>query len=111
MDESLVLENGEELTVEEWLRKKMESRGGQIMFPRWNVRRRGANKFDVTFVYTVLMPDYTIEKEGFTWRVDAVLRLVSAPTGLDEKDMERQSGAHPPTGRPSEQGAGLFRLE
>ncbi|MDD2236644.1 MAG: hypothetical protein PHP44_13425 [Kiritimatiellae bacterium] len=111
VDDSLVLENGEELTVDEWLRGKMENSGGQIMFPRWDVRRKGANKFEVSFAYTVLKEDYSIEKEGYAWRVDTVLRLVSAPTALDEKDMERQSGIRPPAGRPSEKNPGLFRLE
>ena len=111
VDESLVWEDSEELTVEEWLHGKMESNGGQVMFPTWGVRRQGANKFEVTFAYTVLKEDYTIEKEGYAWRVDTVLRLVSAPMALDKKEMERQSGIRTSADRPSEKGAGLFRLE
>lgn len=111
VDESVVVEDDREIPVQEWINRKLEESGGQIMFPRWNVRRRGVNQFEVTFTYTVLKEDYSILKAGYVWKVDAVLRLVTAPTPLDEKDLERQSGMRRPYERPADENAGLFRLE
>ena len=38
--------------------------GRQVMFPRWVVSRKGAQKYEVLFTYTLLRDDYGIEKKG-----------------------------------------------
>ena len=111
VNESMVHVDEETLRVEEWIERQTDGGEGQVMFPRWDVRRRGTHNYEVRFTYTLIHDDYRIEKRGYSWQVDQVLRLVSAPVALDAEDMERQSGLRLGDARVREGSEGVFRLE
>jgi len=80
------------LSTEEWIRKQLSEEDGQIMFPKWEARRKNMQEYEVKFTYTKLNDDYTIEKKGYSWFVNYVLRLVSNARTLSEKDFKEQPG-------------------
>lgn len=64
-------------TVEEWLERAILIPGAKIMFPRWKVLPRGKDKYEVRFEYTAMKEGFEIEKRGYSWNVDLVLKIVS----------------------------------
>jgi hypothetical protein len=83
---------GEVLTVEQWVERQLQADGGQVMFPQWEVKRRGTRRYTVDFTYTLLRDNYAIEKKGFRWNVDYVLQLVGAPGYIAQEELERETG-------------------
>lgn len=111
VNQSIVHVQGQDITVREWIRQQEESSDGQVLFPRWDVRRRGATKVEVRFTYTLLHDDYTVERRGYSWQVDQVLRLVGPPVVLNDEDIERQTGLRDSSGRQVQGRESLFQLE
>lgn len=83
------------MITEEWVRAQLDEVDGQILFPLWDARRRGANKYEVRFTYTVLYDDYRIEKRGFAWHVNPVLRLVGPPRVMEPEEETLNRGNRP----------------
>ncbi len=78
----------EEGTIDEWIRGIRAAIDGDVMFPRWEGRRLGSHRFEVRYTHTVVDSDYTIERFGYAWEVDAVLKTVDGPTALDPAELE-----------------------
>lgn len=76
-------------TVVDWIERKLTSPAGQALFPRWQLQRRAANRFEVRFTYTWVERSNEIENRGFAWQVDGSLRTVEGP-----KEIAASSAAH-----------------
>lgn len=63
----------------DWLKREQAKITGEVMFPRWDVDRRGTSKYEVRFTYTLIDPENRIVKRGFAWTVDAGLQIVGPP--------------------------------
>ena len=99
-----------EQSAENWVNTLMAEAEGQVMFPRWVVSRKGSQKYEVLFTYTLLRDDYGIEKKGCRWTVNAVLKLVSPAVEMSQEDFDRLPGARRQQQR-SEQTWELLNLE
>ena len=75
-----------QIDTETWLTKQLQDDPGQVMFPRWEVQKRGANKYEARFTYTHIGTDNRMVKKGLSWNVDAVLKVVSPPRELPPED-------------------------
>lgn len=76
-------------TVVNWIDRQLTSPSGQALFPRWQLQRRAANRFEVRFTYTWVERSNEIENRGFVWQVDGSLRTVEGP-----KEIATSSGTH-----------------
>jgi hypothetical protein len=76
-------------TMADWMQHILDTETGQTMFPRWSAKRRGVNRYEVRFVYTVLGEDYRITKKGYSWSVDLVLRTVGPPRVIPVDELMR----------------------
>ncbi len=79
---------GYEGTVLDWLAELRDGVEGDVMFPRWDSRRKGANRFEVTYSHTVIDYDYNIFKTGYSWDVDTMLKMVHGPEDIPPEDLE-----------------------
>jgi len=75
------------LTNEEWVEQLIADEKGQVMFPLWTAKRKGANRYEIRYAYTVLEPDHKIQKKGVSWTADLVLRIVGPPRTLPPKEL------------------------
>lgn len=75
----------------DWLTRKLNDTGGQIMFPRWSAVRQGATMYEVDFEYTRMDENNEILKEKVTWVVNALIQQVEAPVW--HKDIDREPAA------------------
>ena len=75
------------LSNEEWVEQLITDEKGQVMFPLWTAKRKGANRYEVRYAYTVLEPDHKIHKKGVSWTADLVLRIVGPPRTLPPQEM------------------------
>lgn len=66
-------------TVVNWIERALTSPTGQALFPRWQLQRRAANRFEVRFTYTWVERSNEIENRGYIWQVDGSLRTVEGP--------------------------------
>ncbi len=66
-------------TMEAWVDRKTAAFRDQIMFPKWEVLRRGSSKYEVRYSFTVMDANSAMSKRGFYWNVDFDLRVVSLP--------------------------------
>lgn len=71
-----------QIDTDTWLTKQLHDDPGQVMFPRWEVQKRAANKYEARFTYTYIGTDNRMVKKGLIWNVDAVLKVVSPPRAL-----------------------------
>lgn len=78
----------EEGTIEEWINRERMGIEGDVMFPRWEGLRRGSNRFEVRYTYTVIDFDYNIQKTGYRWDVDTMLKVVNGPEPIDPEELE-----------------------
>ena len=69
--------DGQGLT-REWVERVVDARA-QALFPRWQVARRGATRYEVKYTYTQIDATNQITRVGYTWGVDAALKVVDAP--------------------------------
>jgi hypothetical protein len=95
-------DDGKELTVEGWIKNILDNEKGEILFPKWDVRRRGFQHYEVRFTYTVIEPDYSINKRGYSWNVDVNLKMVAPHVELDTETLEQESGHRPLTRGPED---------
>ncbi len=79
---------GYEGSVLDWLAELRDGIDGDVMFPRWDSRRKGANRFEVTYTHTVIDFDYNIFKTGYRWDVDTMLKIVDGPEHILPEDLE-----------------------
>lgn len=93
VQESIEEESG--LTTTIWVEQQLQAEEGQIMFPKWEARRQNMHEYEVKFTYTKLNDDYAIEKRGYTWAVNYILRLVSKPRPMSQSDFKQQPGHKP----------------
>ncbi|MBN1268749.1 MAG: hypothetical protein JXB04_04115 [Kiritimatiellae bacterium] len=100
----------EQGTTEEWVERRLAEVKGQVLFARWNARRRGAGKYEVRFTYTVLGDDQSIERQGLQWDVDLVLEVASAPRPMTAAELT-PPGAPPPAQRRQAAARDDFSLE
>ncbi len=96
------MSTGESLINEEWVRQELKKIQGEVLFPRWQAKRRGAHKYEVLFTYTVLSSDYSIVKCGYSWMADLLLGLVGPARMLEEEDMSRNTIRRPSSGATNE---------
>lgn len=73
--------------TEAWLEQRLRAIPGQVLFPHWTARRRGAARYEVRFTYTVLGDDQRIERAGLAWDVDLVLEAARGPRPLSEEEL------------------------
>lgn len=71
----------------DWLQRRLSELPGQVLFPRWQVARRGSSKYEVTFTFTWIDATNHISSRGYAWTVDGGLKLVSDPRPIDVTDM------------------------
>lgn len=85
---NLVRENpapdGQGLT-KEWVERVVDART-QALFPRWQVVRRGATRYEVKYTYTLIDATNQIIRVGYTWSVDAALKLVDTPKTMTQAE-------------------------
>ena len=67
--------------IPEWVDRQLENIRNLVMFPRWEVLRRGSNRYEVRYTFTQI-DGASMTKRGFFWNVDVVLKLVSSPREL-----------------------------
>lgn len=69
----------------EWVRRSMDSTV-QKLFPRWQVVRRGATRYEVKYTYTVINTTNELTRQGYAWNVDAALKTVGPPVLVSMAD-------------------------
>lgn len=69
-------------TTEDWVERMALNHDGQLLFPRWHVTRRGANRYEVKYTFTRIDVTNNLTRGGFSWNVDAALKLVDPPNAL-----------------------------
>ncbi len=81
-------------TVRDWLQRELAQPRGQPLFPRWQVQRRAASRFEVRFTYTWISLDNQIKNRGYAWPVDASLRTVGAAVSLTPPEPESRARSY-----------------
>lgn len=76
-------------SVSNWIDRLYLSVEGQPLFPRWQTRRRAANRFEVRYSFKWVERDKPIENRGYVWLVDPSLRHVEGPRVLAETGSSR----------------------
>jgi len=84
----------EEGTTEAWLRATLDKLKGDVLFPRWQGYRRGREQYEVWFTYTFMRQDGGIEKKGYSWTVDVVLKIVNPPRALTPKELDMRTSRY-----------------
>ena len=74
-------------TYEDWGSRQMNVTHGTILFPRWQVARKGASKYEVSFTFSKLDAGGNMTKMGWAWSVDQVLKLISEPRALTTAEL------------------------
>ena len=69
-------------TTGDWVKRAANETGGQLLFPRWQVDRRGANRYEVKYTYTLIDSTKHLSRRGFLWNVDTALKVVGKPHPL-----------------------------
>ena len=77
-------------STKEWIGRKATDPAVQVLFPRWQVMRRGANRYEVRYTYTFIDATNHLSRMGYAWNVDASLRLVGTPQSMTFKDPQPQ---------------------
>jgi hypothetical protein len=65
--------------TEAWVDRQMRGVLGQVIFPRWEISRRGSTKYEVRFMYTTVDERSYMSKRGWRWDVDVMLKMVGPP--------------------------------
>lgn len=84
---------GGALRTEAWVRRQTDAHGGTVLFPHWQALRRGVGRYEVQFTYTLMDGQGDVQKKGYAWSADLVLRLVQPPRELKPEE------AGPPASR------------
>ncbi len=67
------------MDTETWVNQMMDRIQGQVIFPRWEVSRRGSSRYEARYVYTLLNDENDMSKIGWKWDVDMMLKVVGPP--------------------------------
>lgn len=67
--------------MSEWVTRGVNA-SDQLLFPRWQVARRGATRYEVKYTYTLINVTNQLSRQGYSWNVDAALKLVGPPVAL-----------------------------
>lgn len=70
-------------TMQDWLDQQILELKGQILFPKWLVRRRGSNIQEVTFNFILVDSRNLMRRISFVWDVDVLDMTVSNPSMLE----------------------------
>lgn len=68
-----------DMDTDAWVNQQMDRVQGQVIFPRWEVSRRGSSKYEARYVYTLLNDDNDMSKIGWRWEVDMMLKMIGPP--------------------------------
>ena len=60
-------------TCEEWAQRQVDNTEHDVLFPRWEARRRAAGKYEVTFTYTIVGEGESVSRRGRAWTADVIL--------------------------------------
>jgi hypothetical protein len=70
-----------------WVERQLEDAGGNVMFGRWNIYRRGSGKYEVRFTCTLMDDQGQVTRKGYAWTADLVLKIVSPVREMKEEDV------------------------
>jgi len=70
-------------TMQDWLDQQLISLKGQILFPKWSVRRRGSNIQEVTFNFILVDSQNLMRRLSYVWDVDVLDMTVGKPSLLE----------------------------
>ncbi len=71
-----------------WIDRHLAGLNGQILFPRWDVTRKGATTYDVAYHFTLIDKENDIHDRGITWQVDSLNRSVQPPEPFISRRVE-----------------------
>jgi hypothetical protein len=74
--------------TQQWIDAQRALIEGDIMFPRWEGKRKGANRFEVMYTHTVIDHEYNIVKSGYRWEVDTRIKSVEGPHTIETEDLQ-----------------------
>ena len=77
--------------TQDWVMRTPDSMS-QLLFPRWQVTRRGATRYEARFTYTLIDATNQISRLGYAWNVDAALKIVEAPKPFTHQEPTVRSG-------------------
>jgi len=80
--------------TEAWVKTKLDELKGDVLFPRWQGHRRGRELYEVWFSYTFMRQNGAIEKQGYSWTVDVVLKIVNPPRALTPKELDMRTSRY-----------------
>ncbi len=86
----MVKESGaidEKGTTEEWLDRQVNLAKSMVLFPRWEVSRRGMGRYEVRFTYTMMDENSGVVRKGFAWETDLVARNVGPPREMNQTEL------------------------
>ena len=72
---------------EDWVQRQAGSVAQDVLFPRWEARRRAAGKYEVSFTYTLVGAGESVTRRGFAWTADVILLLVSPPREMQPDEL------------------------
>lgn len=72
--------------IDDWLKSELKALPGQVLFPRWTSKRRGATVFEVLFEAIRITPENAIYRISVLWSIDVLTRKVSEPEWVEVLD-------------------------
>jgi hypothetical protein len=86
------------VTWDDWLRGELAKEAGRVMFGRWQVLSRGRGQVQVRYEYSVMHPDYTMDRKGWAWDTNLPpLPRVARPRALTEEELGLRRDGDPST--------------
>lgn len=76
-------------STSDWVARMVGNTDAQVLFPRWQVSRRGASKYEVRYTYTTIDETNHLSRAGLRWMVDAALKMVEGPDTMLLEDASR----------------------
>lgn len=77
--------------TQDWVMRTQDPMS-QLLFPRWQVTRRGATRYEARFTFTLIDSTNQISRLGYAWNVDAALKIVDAPKPFTHQEPTVRSG-------------------
>jgi len=85
------------VTWDDWLRGELAKEAGRVMFGRWQVLSRGRGQVQVRYEYSVMHPDYTMDRKGWAWEANLSLPQVVRPRPLTDEELGLRRDGDPST--------------
>ena len=79
--------------MEEWVGQQMTFVVGQVLFPRWEVQRRGVSTYEVRYTYTHIDASNQLYRSGFKWDADPLVKVISAPSVIKPTAVDARNRA------------------